>query len=287
MIFLVFYAFGCELWAPWSEELGRKPVLQASLFLVNMWQLPAALVPNFASIMVGRSLGGLSSAGGSVPLGMIADMWESDNQQYAVAFVVFSSVGGSIQGPVVGGFVEQFLNWRWNIWIRLIFGGFVQILHLVCVPETRTTIMMDKIAKKRRKSGQKPNIYGPNELEPSRERFSAKRDPDNMDSSIQNVPHRANCPHVVSAQRLQRRAHLHVHPVLHPGLQAVELQYPRRRSFIRTNRRRLRHCLSFVQNPVESITPLKIQRCPCWPRWLKSIPFLPKSPGPYFVRGKS
>ena len=23
MIFLVAYAFGCELWAPWSEELGR------------------------------------------------------------------------------------------------------------------------------------------------------------------------------------------------------------------------------------------------------------------------
>jgi MFS family permease len=174
MIFLVLYAFGCELWAPWSEEIGRKPVLQASLFLVNIWQLPVALAPNFTSIMVGRALGGLSSAGGSVTLGMIADMWEADNQQYAVAFVVFSSVGGSILGPVVGGFVEQFLAWRWAIWIQLIFGGFVQILHLICVPETRTTIMMDKIAKKRRKSGQSPNLYGPNELEPFRERFNAK-----------------------------------------------------------------------------------------------------------------
>ena len=71
MIFLVLYAFGCELWAPWSEELGRWPILQASLTLVNIWQLPVALAPNFASIMVGRALGGLSSAGGSVTLGMI------------------------------------------------------------------------------------------------------------------------------------------------------------------------------------------------------------------------
>jgi hypothetical protein len=278
--------FGCEHWAPWSEELGRKPVLQASLFLVNMGQLHVALAPNFASIMVGRSLGDLSSARGSVTLGMIADMWESDNQQYAVAFVVFSSVGGSIQGPVVGGFVEQFLNRRWNIWIQLTFGGFVQILRLVCVTETRTTIMMDKIAKKRRKSGQEPNIYGPNELEPFRERFSAK---EILITWIRpfRMFLRANCPHVVSAQWLQRRAHLHVHPVLHPGLQAVELQYPRRRSFIHTNRRRLRHCLSFVQIPVEPITPLKIQRCPCWPRWLESMQFLPKSPGPYLVRCKS
>ena len=27
-LFLVLYAFGCELWAPWSEEFGRWPILQ-------------------------------------------------------------------------------------------------------------------------------------------------------------------------------------------------------------------------------------------------------------------
>ncbi|PPJ52184.1 hypothetical protein CBER1_09917 [Cercospora berteroae] len=174
MIFLVLYAFGCELWAPWSEEVGRWPILQLSLFLVNIWQLPVALAPNFATIMVGRALGGLSSAGGSVTLGMIADMWESDNQQYAVAFVVFSSVGGSILGPIVGGFSEAYLDWRWSIWIQLIFGGAVQILHAATVPETRTTIMMNRIAKKRRKQNPDANVWGPDELVPFKERFSAK-----------------------------------------------------------------------------------------------------------------
>lgn len=172
MIFLIFYAFGCELWAPWSEEIGRKPILQLSLALVNIWQIPVALAPNFTTIMVGRALGGLCTAGGSVTLGMIADMWEPDDQQYAVAFVVFSSVGGSVLGPVVGGFVQAFLPWRWNIWVQLIFGGFVQLAHLLFVPETRSTIMMDRIAKDIRKSGENPNIYGPNELVPFKERFS-------------------------------------------------------------------------------------------------------------------
>ena len=172
MIFLILYAFGCELWAPWSEEFGRKPILQLSLLLVNIWQLPVALAPNFASIMVGRALGGLSSAGGSVTLGMIADMWDSEHQQYAVAYVVFSSVGGSILGPVVGGFTEAYQGWRWSIWIQLIFGGAVQAAHLILVPETRTTVMMDKIAKRRRKGGE--NIWGPNEITPFRERFSVK-----------------------------------------------------------------------------------------------------------------
>ncbi|KAK5111522.1 hypothetical protein LTR62_004817 [Meristemomyces frigidus] len=172
-IFLVAYAFGCELWAPWSEEFGRWPVIQLSLGLVNIWQIPVVLAPNFGTILVCRFLGGLSSAGGSVTLGMIADLFESDNQQYAVAFVVFSSVGGSVLGPIVGGFVEQYTFWQWNIWIQLIFGGVIQAIHAVTVPETRTTILMNRIAKKRRKEGN-PNIWGPDELVPFKERFSAK-----------------------------------------------------------------------------------------------------------------
>ncbi|KAK3984065.1 putative MFS transporter [Cladorrhinum sp. PSN332] len=173
-IFLIAYAFGCELWAPWSEEFGRKPILQLSLGLVNIWCLPVALAPNFGSLLVGRALGGLSSAGGSVTLGMIADIFEPDNQQYAVAYIVFSSVGGSILGPIVGGFVEVFLDWKWTIWIQLIFGVFVQILHLLFVPETRTTILLDRIAQKRRRSGKAPNLYGPNEILPFWRRFTFK-----------------------------------------------------------------------------------------------------------------
>jgi MFS family permease len=83
-----------------------------------------------------------------------------------------------VLGPIVGGFVEEFLAWRWNIWIQLIFGGAVQIMHFFMVPETRTTIMMDRIAKKRRaegeKSGKPVNIWGPNELTPFKDRFSMR-----------------------------------------------------------------------------------------------------------------
>jgi hypothetical protein len=83
-LFLITYAFGCELWAPWSEELGRWPILQLSLFFVNIWQIPVGIAPNFGTILAFRSLGGLSTAGGSVTLAMVADMWEANEQQYAV-----------------------------------------------------------------------------------------------------------------------------------------------------------------------------------------------------------
>lgn len=167
LVFLIAYAFGCELWAPWSEEIGRKPILQLSLFLVNIWQIPCALAPNFAIIIVCRLLGGLSSAGGSVTLGLVADMWEPDDQQYAVAFVVLSSVGGSVVGPVVGGFIQTYLSWRWVFWMQAILGGAVQLLHLVACPETTTRVLVDREAKRRRKAGEE-EVYGPGELEEHR-----------------------------------------------------------------------------------------------------------------------
>ncbi|KAJ5567811.1 Major facilitator superfamily domain general substrate transporter [Penicillium sp. DV-2018c] len=168
MGFLIAYAFGCEFWAPFSEEFGRWPIMQLSLFFVNIWQIPCALAPNFGTIVICRILGGLSSAGGSVTLGMVADMWEPEDQQYAVAFIVLSSVAGSVVAPVVGGFVATFLDWHWNFWLQLILGGFVQILHFM-IPETRCSILITREARRRRKAGEM--VYSGDELKKSRLSF--------------------------------------------------------------------------------------------------------------------
>ncbi|KAK8061765.1 hypothetical protein PG994_008131 [Apiospora phragmitis] len=167
MIYLVLYSFGCELWAPWSEEFGRWPILQLSMFLINIWQIPCALAPNWGTIVVCRALGGLSTAGGSVTLGLIADLYQPEEQQWPLAFIVLSSCIGTSIGGVIGGPIQRFLEWQWFFWIMLIFGGAVQAIFFF-MPESRATILLDREAKRRRKTGQDPNIYGPNELKTPR-----------------------------------------------------------------------------------------------------------------------
>lgn len=68
------------------------------MLLENCWTLMCALAPNFGTLVVGRVLGGFSLAGGSVTLGMVADLYEPEYQGYAVAWVVLSSVGGTTVG---------------------------------------------------------------------------------------------------------------------------------------------------------------------------------------------
>lgn len=164
MAFLVAYGFGCEFWAPFSEELGRKWIMQASLAFVNIFQLPCMLSTGFNTVLAARILGGLSSAGGSVTLGMVADMFGPENQQFAMLYVVFSSCGGSVVAPIVGGFITQYLDWRWVFYTQLIFGVVVQAVHFFAVPETRASVLLDHEAARRRKSGENVNVYGPNEI---------------------------------------------------------------------------------------------------------------------------
>ncbi|KAH7406827.1 major facilitator superfamily domain-containing protein [Phaeosphaeria sp. MPI-PUGE-AT-0046c] len=172
--FLVPYAIGCELWAPWSEELGRWPIMQASLGLTNISILVCALATNFRGIIDGRIMGGLSSAGGSVTLGMVADMFLEENQQHAVLCASLFSCLGAILGGIAGGPIQQYLpSWQYNFWVQLALGGTTQLIHLFVAKETRATILLDRFAKKQRELGI-ANVYGPNEVQCLKERFSVR-----------------------------------------------------------------------------------------------------------------
>lgn len=68
-------------------------------------------------------------------------------------------------GGICGGSIEQYLNWRWNFWIQLILGATVQAIHFFFVPETRSTVMLNKKAKKMRKADPTCTVRGPTEDE--------------------------------------------------------------------------------------------------------------------------
>jgi hypothetical protein len=51
--------------------------------------------------------GGLSTAGGSVTLGLIADLYEPETQHWPLLFIVLSSTIGTSIGGVIGGPIER------------------------------------------------------------------------------------------------------------------------------------------------------------------------------------
>jgi MFS family permease len=56
-------------------------------------------------------------------------------------------------GPLIGGFVFQYMGWRWTNWVVMIGAG-VGILMLIIIPETYApAILRAKAAKKRKDTG--------------------------------------------------------------------------------------------------------------------------------------
>lgn len=184
MTFLISYAFGCEIWAPWSEELGRKWLMQASLLLVSILTACVPFAPSFGIVIVLRLLTGLATAGGSLTLGVVADMYKANDQQNAVAFVTWGSMLGSSLPPMVGGIMEHHLGTdsrRWCFWLISLSGVFVAFWHLVFVPETYYKKALNKCARQRREKARvegneslEDKVYGPTEDIPLSERFSSK-----------------------------------------------------------------------------------------------------------------
>jgi MFS family permease len=60
-------------------------------------------------------MGGLSLAGGSITMGMVADMFLPNEQQYAVLWASLFSCLGAVIGGIAGGPIQQYLpGYRWN-----------------------------------------------------------------------------------------------------------------------------------------------------------------------------
>ncbi|KAI9847247.1 MAG: hypothetical protein M1838_000961 [Thelocarpon superellum] len=120
------------------------------MFIFTVLLLPCALATSIAQILAWRFVGGLA---GSVMIanapGSVADIVNDEYRAFAFSMWSMGPMLGPIWGPVIGGFVVQYLGWRWTNWLVLIVAGTAWI-SLVCVRETYSPAILRRKAKRRR-----------------------------------------------------------------------------------------------------------------------------------------
>lgn len=60
----------------------------------------------------------------------------------------------AVVGPIVGGFVTQYLGWRWMDWIALILSGVALILSCILKETYGPIILQQKAARLRKETGE-------------------------------------------------------------------------------------------------------------------------------------
>lgn len=155
-MFVLGFGFGPLVFAPFSEEIGRKPIYGGTLFLGLIFIIPCALAKNIGTLIICRLIDGLAF---SAPMcligGSLADVW--DGPQRGVAMAIFSAAPflGPVCGPIFGGLLcDNADSWRWVYWTFLIVAGFAYCVLMLLVPETHgPTILKRRAAKLRKLTG--------------------------------------------------------------------------------------------------------------------------------------
>ncbi|KAI4721934.1 MFS general substrate transporter [Aureobasidium sp. EXF-10727] len=158
-MYILGFAIGPMLLAPLSEYFGRNPVYFCSWFILFIFQLPLALAPNIATVIVCRLIQGF---GGSAPLtntgGTVSDVWDRNASGPAMSIYGLSSTFGPPMALVISGYIAQEKGWRWLFWVYMaIFGG-VWLIMMATLPETRHSTILEKKAARVRKALKKDGL---------------------------------------------------------------------------------------------------------------------------------
>ncbi|ROV95527.1 hypothetical protein VSDG_05350 [Cytospora chrysosperma] len=149
--YLLGLAAGSLIVAPMSELFGRRPVYLLCLSVSTLLIIPCALASSLAEIIVVRFFGALF---GAVMIcngaGTIADISTEDDRALYMSLWSIAPLNGPVTGPLIGGFVYQYLGWRWDNWLVLILTGAAVIL-MTTVRETYAPVLLKQKAAKRRK----------------------------------------------------------------------------------------------------------------------------------------
>ncbi|KAH7410685.1 major facilitator superfamily domain-containing protein [Cadophora sp. MPI-SDFR-AT-0126] len=151
-LFIMGLGIGPMLLGPLSEFYGRRPIYWASFSMFLIWIIPSAVAKNIQTMLIARFLDGLSgSAFLSVAGGTVGDMFNREQLQLPMLIYTASPFVGPSLGPLIGGFINQYTNWRWTFYVLLIWSGANLVMIMLFVPETYHPILLRNKARKLRK----------------------------------------------------------------------------------------------------------------------------------------
>lgn len=158
-IFLLGFAVGPILHSPLSEIYGRKPVLTCGNVIFLLGLIASALAPNMPSLIVFRFLGGIGgSASFTLSGGIISDLFDIDRRGTASSMYALGTLFGPVLGPVCGGFIAEYIGWRWTFWVLVIPTGLLSIAIVVFTKETNHQVLIRRKVYKLRKELSNPNL---------------------------------------------------------------------------------------------------------------------------------
>lgn len=123
-----------------SDAYGRKPLLIIGVIIAIIGSLLCFVSTNIFMFLLGRFLQGLGAgSGNTICRAIVRDLFKGIE---LIKFSSYLAVYGTvfmISAPILGGYIEYYLQWRINFLLLLIFSAINLINIITHLPETNTT----------------------------------------------------------------------------------------------------------------------------------------------------
>jgi EmrB/QacA subfamily drug resistance transporter len=106
-----------------SDIYGRRRMMLASIGVFILGSVACAMASSMEALIVGRALQGIGG-GGILPLAqtVIADLLSPRERPLIQSYTSAMFLAASILGPVLGGFLTDYVHWSLIFWINLPMG---------------------------------------------------------------------------------------------------------------------------------------------------------------------
>ncbi|KAF1829313.1 benomyl/methotrexate resistance protein [Decorospora gaudefroyi] len=148
-LFVLGFALGPLLWAPFSELYGRQVVFLGTYTAFMAFNAGVAGANTIYGLLILRFF---AAAFGSSPLtnagGVIADLFSANERGLAMSIFSAAPFMGPVLGPIIGGFLGMTEGWRWVSGLMAIWAGVILVVNTLLVPETYPPVLLRKRAER-------------------------------------------------------------------------------------------------------------------------------------------
>lgn len=121
-----------------ADRFGPKRVFAAAMAVFALGSILCGLSQGLASLVAARVLQGIGGAM-MMPVGRLI-VWRSVPKSEiiaAAAWLTIPALLGPVLGPLLGGFISTYFNWRWIFWINVPVAALGMVLVQRFIPDIR------------------------------------------------------------------------------------------------------------------------------------------------------
>ncbi|KAB8068149.1 major facilitator superfamily domain-containing protein [Aspergillus leporis] len=133
---------------PLSERLGRVPVCHFFNLSFLIFTMIAGFSNSFAMLIAFRFLAGASVSSICLNPAITGDLFTIEERGSAMSLTSLIPILGTAVGPIAGGYITQYLSWRWTFWLMAIISAVLSLIMGVVLKESYAPVVHRKALKK-------------------------------------------------------------------------------------------------------------------------------------------